>query len=629
MEGVVGLLEFAAALRLVDRHLHRLRHLVGVEDDAGIDVAGRAADGLHQRRGVSQEPLLVGVHDRHERHLGEIEPFAEEVDADEDVELPLAQLPEEIDPLEGVELAVEPAAADVALLEVGRQVLGEFLRERRDEDAVAGSHGRGDLAGEVRNLIPRRDDLDDRVEEPRRPDHLFDDLPTGAGQFPLAGRGRDVDCLVELLLPFVKLQRPVVHGAGEAEAMVDERRLPALVTGVHSPDLRHGDVRLVDEEQVFLGEIVEQRLGRAAWGSAGEGARVVFDPRAEARLEEHLEVEAGAGGQTLRLEKLPLRLELLEPHLEFLADRPHRGTNPVLRHDEVPGRVEVRLVLAGRHFPAGRMGDGDRLDRVSPELDPGRELLVGGPNVDRVAADAEPAPLQGQVAALVVDRDQFLEQLFPRQGHARGEADDHRPVVVGRTEAVNARHAGDDDDVAPTHQGAGGGQPQPVDLLVDGGILFDVDVALRDVGLGLVVVVVADEVVDGVVGKEVAELRVQLGREGLVVGEDERRPADPGDAIGHRERLAGAGHAHEDLRGPLLGDPADEALDGGGLIPRRGVGADEFEDTVAGDHRGSSDCGDCPGSGRRWGRRRARVASPTPGTSRSDSGDWKGPWRSR
>ena len=43
------------------------------------------------------------------------------------------------------------------------------------------------------------------------------------------------------------------------------------------------------------------------------------------------------------------------------------------------------------------------------------------------------------------------------------------------------------------------------------------------VGLGLVVVEVADEVLDRVVREELAELGVQLGGQRLVVGEDQRR----------------------------------------------------------------------------------------------------------
>ena len=54
-------------------------------------------------------------------------------------------------------------------------------------------------------------------------------------------------------------------------------------------------------------------------------------------------------------------------------------------------------------------------------------------------------------------------------------------------------------------QGLGGSQPQLLDLLVDLGVLLDVGVRARDVGLGLVVIVVADGT-DGVVGKELPEL---------------------------------------------------------------------------------------------------------------------------
>ena len=59
-----------------------------------------------------------------------------------------------------------------------------------------------------------------------------------------------------------------------------------------------------------------------------------------------------------------------------------------------------------------------------------------------------------------------------------------------------------------------------------------------NVGLGLVVVVVADEVLDGVLGEEAAELLIELGGERLVVGHHQRRAVHPGDALRHGERLA-------------------------------------------------------------------------------------------
>ena len=64
---------------------------------------------------------------------------------------------------------------------------------------------------------------------------------------------------------------------------------------------------------------------------------------------------------------------------------------------------------------------------------------------------------------------------------------------------------------------------QPVDLVVDRRVLLDVGVARRHVGLGLVVVVVADEVLDPVVGEELAELVGQLGGQRLVGRDHQRR----------------------------------------------------------------------------------------------------------
>jgi hypothetical protein len=62
----------------------------------------------------------------------------------------------------------------------------------------------------------------------------------------------------------------------------------------------------------------------------------------------------------------------------------------------------------------------------------------------------------------------------------------------------------------------------PVDLLVDRGVLLDVGVGARDVGLGLVVVVVGDEVLDRVVGEELAQLAVELRGQRLVRRQDQR-----------------------------------------------------------------------------------------------------------
>ncbi len=89
-----------------------------------------------------------------------------------------------------------------------------------------------------------------------------------------------------------------------------------------------------------------------------------------------------------------------------------------------------------------------------------------------------------------------------------------------------------------------------VDLLVDRGVLLDVGVGAGDVGFRLVVVVIADEILDGVFREEGLELPVELGGQGLVVGDDQGGPVHGGDDVRHREGLPGAGHPEEDLMLP-------------------------------------------------------------------------------
>src|SRR5438445_12934958 len=86
-----------------------------------------------------------------------------------------------------------------------------------------------------------------------------------------------------------------------------------------------------------------------------------------------------------------------------------------------------------------------------------------------------------------------------------------------------------------------GGKPQTVDLVVNRGFFFDVGVGRGDIGLRLVVVVVADEILDGAFRKKSSKLVVELRRQRFVVREYQRRTVHLLDDLRHGERLARTG----------------------------------------------------------------------------------------
>ncbi len=455
---------------------------------------------------------------------------------------------------------------------------------------------------------------------PGRPDELLDDL-LAALQFVGPGRRAHVDRLVDGRLELLERQRPVVERRRQPEPEVDQDLLARPVVLVHADDLRDGHVRLVDDQQPVRREVVEQGPRPAARVAARQMARVVLDAGAVPEFAHHLEVERRPLPQPGALERSPFGLEFTDPELHLGVDIDDRFLELVVRRDVVRGRVDVRLLAFGQELAGQRVELGDALDLVAEELDPDQGLLGRGLEFQRVAADPEPCPGQGLVVALVLEIDQMSEDGIASVLAADPELEDRRPVVHGCAQTVDAAHARDDDHVASLEEGVRGGVAKPVDLVVPRRVLLDVGIGPREVGLGLVVVEVADEVLDGVLREELAEFRVQLGGQGLVVSQDEGRLVVPGDGPGHRRGLARPGRAEQRLVPRTLGQTLAQPLDRGGLV----TGGLERDDELEVGHQGSGypvrqiqnkrsiSCG------RARLTQAAALASPTPAALSPDS----------
>ena len=120
----------------------------------------------------------------------------------------------------------------------------------------------------------------------------------------------------------------------------------------------------------------------------------------------------------------------------------------------------------------------DAVDLVAEELDAdGFVVEIGRLDLHDVAAHAETAAVEGDVVALVEHVHQLGEDGLAADLLPAFHGEQHVHVILGRAQAVDAGDAGDDDDIAAGEQGAGGGEAEALDLLIDGGILLDVGVA--------------------------------------------------------------------------------------------------------------------------------------------------------
>src|SRR5207245_4017972 len=108
----------------------RIRDLIRVKYCHAVQVARGAADGLDEGALRTQESFLVRVEDRHQRHFGQVQAFAQQIDADEGVEFAETQIADDLDPLDRFHLRVQIAHLYAVFGEVVGQLLGHPLGER-------------------------------------------------------------------------------------------------------------------------------------------------------------------------------------------------------------------------------------------------------------------------------------------------------------------------------------------------------------------------------------------------------------------------------------------------------------------------------------------------------------------
>ena len=114
-------------------------------------------------------------------------------------------------------------------------------------------------------------------------------------------------------------------------------------------------------------------------------------------------------------------------------------------------------------------------------------------------------------------------------------------------------------------------------LVVDFQFFFNVGVRARNVGFGLIIIVITDEKFDSVFGEKFAEFVAELRRKRLVVRDDERRTLQALDYVRHSKGLAAAGDSEQDFGGKTAFQTRSQTVDCRGLVAAGGELAYQFE----------------------------------------------------
>ena len=224
-----------APLPRADIHLIRAWIEDGAPEARASEWRRRLSLGTTSLGAWAEEAAPVGTVDPSRLAvLGEIEALTEEVDPDEGVELSHAEVPQDVDPLDGVDVGVEVADPHAHPEQEVGEVLGHPLGERRHQDALLPLRALADLGQQVVHLPLHRAHLDDRVEQAGRADDLLDHHPARLGELVRPRCRRDKNHLPHASRPLLETQGSIVEGRGQPEAVRHEHLLAEAIDLVHT-----------------------------------------------------------------------------------------------------------------------------------------------------------------------------------------------------------------------------------------------------------------------------------------------------------------------------------------------------------------------------------------------------------
>ena len=207
------------------------------------------------------------------------------------------------------------------ILVVVGEILRHFLGEGSDEYTLVLFDSDIDLRKQVVDLSLSGLDDDLRINKTGRTNDLFNN-GVGLAALYLSRSSADVNCLIDMLIELVKIQRTVVVSARQAETVFNESRFSCAVTCVHRANLRQSDVTFVNYQQEVVRKVVKQSLRSTSRRSACKNSRVVLNAAAIADFTQHFHVIVGALFDSLSLDKLVVLREVIHPLIVLFQQAP-------------------------------------------------------------------------------------------------------------------------------------------------------------------------------------------------------------------------------------------------------------------------------------------------------------------
>jgi len=157
------------------------------------------------------------------------------------------------------------------------------------------------------------------------------------------------------------------------------------------------------------------------------------------------------------------------------------------------------------------------LDLVAEKLDADQVALIRRKDFEDIAAEAEGSAVKLEFVAHIMNIDELSRKCLKRGPFTDLGLNHQESIILGIPEAVNTAHRRDNQCVRAVHEVRRCAEAQAVDVFVDIGVLFYICVRFRQICFRLVIIIIADEIFDGVRREKLRKFTKELCGKGFVV----------------------------------------------------------------------------------------------------------------
>ena len=107
---------------------------------------------MNQAAAAAQKAFFVGIQNRHQRHLGDVQAFTQQVNPHQHIKQAQAQIADDFHAFDGVDVAVQIAHFDAQIIVIIGELLGHAFGQRGHQHTLADGGALGDFAHQVVDL---------------------------------------------------------------------------------------------------------------------------------------------------------------------------------------------------------------------------------------------------------------------------------------------------------------------------------------------------------------------------------------------------------------------------------------------------------------------------------------------